>query len=297
MKVAAVVVTYNRKEMLEKTLAGLEKLTRPVDKIIIIDNASTDETPQYLATREYTTDHRVIRATVNTGGAGGFTLGIEEAYKEGFDAFWLMDDDTVPQAESLEELLKGMESYREARGAYPSFACSSVLWTDGNLCEMNTPAPVWDWARSLAAGYSWVDVKSCSFVSCLVTREAVEAKGLPYREYFIWYDDAEYTTRLSKLRSGIYVPASKVDHLLAQNRGVNYGDVNEQNIWKFEYGVRNQVSAAWSLRNPTLIAEMGENMLKQMWGKKIPASLKLRLVKSSIKGLFFHPRKRGVEDL
>lgn len=297
MKVAAVVVTFNRREMLEKTLAGLENLTRPVDKLFIIDNASTDETPHYLATRSYQGEHRVIRTHQNTGGAGGFTLGIEEAYKEGYDAFWLMDDDTVPQSESLAELLDGMESYRADRGAYPSFACSSVLWTDGNLCEMNTPAPVWDWARSLAAGHTWVDVKSCSFVSCLVTREAVEAKGLPYREYFIWYDDAEYTTRLSKLRPGIYVPTSKVDHLLAQNRGVNYGDVNEQNIWKFEYGVRNQVSAAWSLRNPTLIAEMGENMLKQMWGKKIPLALKLRLAKAGVKGLFFHPRKRGVDEL
>ncbi|MCS4484044.1 glycosyltransferase family 2 protein [Gleimia sp. 6138-11-ORH1] len=296
MKVAAVVVTFNRRDLLEKTLAGIEGLTRPVDKLFIIDNASTDDTVEFLTSRQYATEHRVIRTKVNTGGAGGFTLGIEEAYKEGYDAFWLMDDDTVPQPESLAELLKGMESYREVRGAYPSFACSSVLWTDGNLCEMNTPAPVWDWARSLAAGYDWVDVKSCSFVSCLVTREAVAAQGLPYREYFIWYDDAEYTTRLSKLRSGIYVPASKVDHLLAQNRGVNYGDVNEQNIWKFEYGVRNQVSAAWSLRRPTLLAEMSENMLKQMWGKKIPLSLKLRLLKAGAKGLFFQPRKRMVAD-
>ncbi|MDI9588179.1 MAG: glycosyltransferase family 2 protein, partial [Acidobacteriota bacterium] len=286
MKVAAVVVTFNRRELLDKTIEGLENQTRPVDKILVINNASTDDTAEFLKGREYKRPTRVVTSAQNTGGAGGFTLGIEQAYKDGFDAFWLMDDDTVPQPEALEKLLEGMESATEHRGEMPSFACSSVLWTDGSLCEMNTPEPVWDWARPLAAGQEYVDVKSCSFVSCLVTREGVEEVGLPYREYFIWFDDAEYTSRLSKFRPGIYVPDSKVDHLLKENRGVNYGDVNESNIWKFEHGVRNQVSAAWSLRNPTLVAQMGENMLKQMYGKNIPWDLKLRLARAGVKGLF-----------
>lgn len=297
MKVAAVVVTFNRRELLDKTIEGLENQTRPVDKILVINNASTDDTAEFLRNREYKRPTRVVTSAQNTGGAGGFTLGIEQAYKDGFDAFWLMDDDTVPQPEALEKLLAGMEEATEVRGEMPSFGCSSVLWTDGNLCEMNTPETVWDWARPLAAGRNYVDVKSCSFVSCLVTREGVEAVGLPYREYFIWFDDAEYTTRLSKFRPGIYVPDSKVDHLLKENRGVNFGDVNEDNIWKFEHGVRNQVSAAWSLRNPTLAAQLGENMLKQMWGQNIPWQLKAKLVGAGLRGLAFHPKKRGVEDI
>lgn len=297
MKVVAVVVTFNRRELLDKTIEGLESQTRPVDKILIINNASTDDTAEFLKGRKYKRPTRVVTSAQNSGGAGGFTIGIEQAYEAGFDAFWLMDDDTVPQPEALEKLLDGMESATEHRGEMPSFACSSVLWIDGELCEMNTPEPVWDWVRPLAAGQEYVDVKSCSFVSCLVTREGVEEVGLPYREYFIWFDDSEYTTRLSKFRPGIYVPDSKVDHLLKENRGVNYGDVNESNIWKFEHGVRNQVSAAWSLRNPTLVAQMGENMLKQMYGKNIPWDLKLRLARAGVKGLFFHPKKRGVEDI
>ena len=297
MKVAAVVVTFNRRELLEKTIAGLEAQTRPVDKILVINNASTDDTREYLLGREWKRPHAVITSVNNTGGAGGFTLGIEEAYKRGFDGFWLMDDDTVPQPEALEELLAGLDAATKRRGAMPSFACSSVLWTDGSMCEMNSPETVWDWVRPLIDGENHVDVKSCSFVSCLVTREGVEEVGLPYREYFIWYDDSEYTTRLSKFRPGIYVPSSKVDHLLAENLGANYGQVNDSNIWKFEYGVRNQVSAAWSLRNPAMVAQIGESMLKQMRGRQIPLPLKLRLVKAGLKGLVFHPRKRTVADI
>ena len=68
MKVSAVVVTYNRRELLEKTLAGLEAQERPLDHIVIIDNASTDDTADYLAARPFTVPHTVKRLAENTGG-------------------------------------------------------------------------------------------------------------------------------------------------------------------------------------------------------------------------------------
>lgn len=293
LRVAAVVVTYNRRELLERVLVALEAQERPVDVIYVINNASSDDTANFLAERTWTRPTKVITCANNTGGAGGFTKGIEVAAEGGSDLFWLMDDDTVPHVDALGELLRAWEGATELRGGVaPSFACSQVLWTDGSLCEMNTPQPTWDWPRPIVAGQNWTDVKSCSFVSCMVSREAVEAVGLPYREYFIWFDDAEYTLRLSKWRPGIFAHNSKVDHLLPQNRGVNWGDVNENNIWKFEYGVRNQLSAAWSLRSPHLAVELLENMVGQMRGAGVPNGLKLRLLKSALKGLLFHPKRR-----
>lgn len=294
-KVAAVVVTYNRLDLLKRVLEALEEQTRPLDHLYVIDNASDDGTAEYLAGRHWDRPTSVITGTVNTGGAGGFTRGIEAAYNGDADLFWLMDDDTVPHADALERLVEGWEGARDLReGAAPSFACSQVLWTDGSLCEMNTPQPTWDWPRPIVAGKDWMDVLSCSFVSCMVSREAVKAVGLPYREYFIWFDDAEYTLRLARWRPGVFVPASKVDHLLAQNRGVNWGDVNEKNIWKFEHGIRNQLSAAWSLRQPHLAVELAENIIGQMRGAGVPGRLKLRLARAAVRGLAFHPRKRFV---
>lgn len=295
LSVAAVVVTYNRRELLVKVLDALEGQSRPIDHLYVIDNASDDGTAEFLADRVWSRPTSVITGAVNTGGAGGFSKGIEVAYAGGADLIWLMDDDTVPHADALESLVAGWTGARELRGgAGPSFACSQVLWTDGSLCEMNTPQPTWDWPRPMVAGKNWIDVKSCSFVSCMVSREAVEAVGLPYREYFIWFDDAEYTLRLAKWRPGIFVPGSQVDHLLAANRGVNWGDVNEKNIWKFEHGIRNQLSAAWSLRQPHLVAELAENVIGQMRGAGVDRALKLRLVKAAAKGVFFHPKKRFV---
>lgn len=293
MKIVAVVVTFNRRKLLEKTLAALDVQTRPLDQILIINNASTDDTREYLDSLELNTPTRIIHESVNSGGAGGFSRGIELAFEDGFDQFWLMDDDTVPRPEALENLENGVIEAREYRGGHiPSFACSSVIWTDGSLCEMNTPEPTWDWSRPLIDGKPWIDVKSCSFVSCMVSRRAVALVGLPYKEYFIWYDDAEYTQRLSKVSPGIYVPDSKVDHLLPQNRGVNFGDVNDKNMWKFSKGVRNQVSAAFSLKSLTLIASLAENMIKQMHGSPVSTKNKAKLFGHALKGLTFHPRKR-----
>lgn len=294
--VAAVVVTFNRKDLLGKVLDALEAQDRPLDKIYVINNASTDDTAEFLANRRWTRPTTLITTKTNTGGAGGFTYGIEAAYAGGEDLIWLMDDDTVPHPDALSELLKAWEGATQMRGNAPSFACSQVLWTDGSLCEMNTPEPTWDWPRPLAKGGTWMDVRSCSFVSCMVSREAVEAVGLPYREYFIWFDDAEYTMRLSKWRPGIFVPSSHVDHLLPQNRGVNWGDVNESNIWKFEYGMRNQLSAAWSLRQPQIAVGLVLNVLGQARGAGVPHALRLRLLKAACKGLVFHPAIRHVKD-
>lgn len=291
-EVAAVVVTYNRLELLERVLDALESQTYPVGRVYVIDNASTDGTSEYLASRRWKRPASVITARVNTGGAGGFTRGIEAAAAGGADMFWLMDDDTLPHPDALEKLVEAYARSTGMRGKAPSFACSQVLWSDGSLCEMNNPEPTWDWSRPLAAGGTWLDVQSCSFVSCLVSREAVRSVGLPYREYFIWYDDAEYTLRLSKWSPGVFVPESRVTHLLASNRGVNWGDVTADNIWKFEYGMRNQVSAAWSLRRPHIAVVLAENVIGQMRGSGVPAPLRLRLLRAACRGLFFHPKRR-----
>ncbi|QDW64165.1 glycosyltransferase [Oerskovia sp. KBS0722] len=289
MRVGAVIVTYNRRELLKQTLAGIEGQTRRPDHVVIIDNASDDGTDDYLAGREFSIPTTVRRLSENTGGAGGFATGTQVAYELGLDAMWLMDDDTVPQPEALGELVDGLGRASDLMGYLPSFACSLVLWKDGSLCEMNTPDPTWDFARPLAMGADFTLMKSCSFVSVLVTREAVHAVGLPSANFFIWYDDAEYTQRLSKYRPGIFLPSSKVNHLLPQNRGVNFGDVNDGNIWKFEYGVRNQIASARVFRSPTLAASLVENMTKQLTHSGVPWRLRMRLVKAAAKGVVFKP--------
>lgn len=75
---------------------------------------------------------------------------------------------------------------------------------------------------------------------CVDPRWVMEAFGLPYKEYFIWFDDAEYTLRITKSCPGVEVLDSVVLHDMGVNQGVNYSMVNEKNVWKFSYGARNE---------------------------------------------------------
>lgn len=246
--VAAVIVTYNRLEKLKTVLNSLEKLTVSPEYLVIVNNASTDGTDKYLAEYEARRSVEdgmkvsVVNLPENVGGAGGFSAGMKYGYDLGADFLWVSDDDGYPEPDSLANLLNGYKSAVDELGPDVPFACSMVKYTDGSICEMNNPVTTWDWGRLLAKGQNSVLVSSCSFVSVLFPRWALEDFGLPYKEYFIWFDDAEYTRRLTKGCPGIQVLDSVVIHDMGQNKGVNFRQINEKNAWKFAYGIRNEAS-------------------------------------------------------
>ena len=75
----------------------------------VVDNASSDHTREVLRTRSDLPLH-VTHSEENLGGAGGFHLGVEQAFLAGHDRIWLMDDDVVPAADCLAVLLARDES-------------------------------------------------------------------------------------------------------------------------------------------------------------------------------------------
>ena len=113
-RVAVVIVTYNRADLLSRMLDGLAVQTRPVDAIFVVDNASTDHTRDVLVRDDLPL--RVTHSEDNLGGAGGFHLGVRQAYDAGHDRIWLMDDDVVPVPTCLEVLLD-QSRHRAARVA------------------------------------------------------------------------------------------------------------------------------------------------------------------------------------
>jgi GT2 family glycosyltransferase len=110
-RVIAVVVTYNRRELLLEALAALQAQTRPADAVIVVDNASADGTAAAVR-RQYPTAC-VAELAGNIGGAGGFACGIALALDQSADLVWLMDDDTVPGPGALQALL-------DARARHPA---------------------------------------------------------------------------------------------------------------------------------------------------------------------------------
>ena len=112
MRVQAVVVTFNRLPMLQRLVPRL-LATAGLERILVVDNASTDGTGEWLAGLVHEPGHDLVRhetLATNTGGAGGFHHGLGWAVREGADLVWLMDDDGLPEPDCLDLLLARVES-------------------------------------------------------------------------------------------------------------------------------------------------------------------------------------------
>ena len=118
-KVACIVVTFNRKDLLIKCLDSIKAQTYKPHTVFIIDNASTDGTRQSVAMNGYDCStlngirFEYVQLSENIGGSGGFFTGFKIAFEseENFDAFWVMDDDGIADENQLKELLPYLEKY------------------------------------------------------------------------------------------------------------------------------------------------------------------------------------------
>jgi rhamnopyranosyl-N-acetylglucosaminyl-diphospho-decaprenol beta-1,3/1,4-galactofuranosyltransferase len=205
-RIAAVVVTFNRLGLLQRLVATLVG-TDGLDEVLVVDNASTDGTGEWLRTEESTNDHLQVRhLTENVGGAGGFHEGLRWAVERGADLVWLMDDDGLPEDGCLKTLLThddldfwGPVVVDEAdpeRLVFP-------IRLPGSTRVVHALSDV----RAAAEDGVIRDIV-IPFNGVLVTRALVEAIGLPRAEFFIWGDDHEY--RLRAERSGARI-ATVVD--------------------------------------------------------------------------------------
>ncbi len=234
-RVVAVVVTWNRRDLLEESLDALAAQTHVPIATVVVDNASTDGTGDRLLQR---TGLDVVTLAENTGGAGGFAVGIEQALVHEPDLVWLLDDDTVPTATAAQELVQAWATY-DGPGGRPAVLASRVVWADGCDHPMNTPrvkpgATFTELAAAAAVGC--LPVRSASFVSIMCDADVVLARGLPVADYFLWNDDFEYSTRLIRGRAGLYSPSSVVVHK-TRTFGATDADPGE----RFFYEVRNKL--------------------------------------------------------
>jgi rhamnopyranosyl-N-acetylglucosaminyl-diphospho-decaprenol beta-1,3/1,4-galactofuranosyltransferase len=242
--VIAVVVTYNRRQLLLEALAAVYAQSRAPDAVIVVDNASTDDTAA--AVRAHYPSAALAGLTRNTGGAGGFAFGTALALARGADLIWFMDDDTVPEPGALAAML---DARRRFPGPPPALVASRVRWTDGRAHPMNTPRtkPLVSKAElAAAAAVGCRPIRSASFVSVLVDAGVCRQRGLPQADYFLWNDDFEFTTRLLRGHTGLLCPASVVVHKTA-----TFGSTDTDPGERFFYEVRNKI---WMLRSRAPLA-------------------------------------------
>jgi rhamnopyranosyl-N-acetylglucosaminyl-diphospho-decaprenol beta-1,3/1,4-galactofuranosyltransferase len=236
-KVIVVLVTNNRLLLLKEAFAGVKAQLYPLFEIIVVNNASTDGTGEWLDMQEGIT----VVHQENTGGSGGFYTGIKLAVQHQADWIWVMDDDTICRSDSLQKLVDKLQYINEPVG----FIGSKCIWTDDSPHLMNIPAikPVFNkhiqFNKYDSRGLLLVETSS--FVSLMINAESIRRVGLPYREFFIWGDDQEYTRRITKAGFlGFYCLDSIVLHKTPINYFPDFYRDTVPNLWKHRYGFRNE---------------------------------------------------------
>lgn len=235
MNIIAVVVTYNRRELLKRNIACL-RLNTPVSSIVVVNNGSTDGTGAWLDEQE---DLTVIHQE-NVGGSGGFYRGIQYAYQAGADWIWCMDDDVFPRPDCMEYLLPYTHEPGVGILAPRRLMAGQIFTNDFQKVNLSNPfASMYQQKLKKQVVNGPVDICGTAFEGLCISRKAVAEIGLPNKELFIFCDDTDYSLRavLAGFRI-LYIPSALMDKEKFFSND-NWEERSRKKKWKRFYQVRN----------------------------------------------------------
>jgi len=261
LRVAAVLVTHNRPQLLLQALAALRAQTRPLDAIYVVDNASDLPGAAAIGAAAVTASLarpdavRVLRSDTNLGGAGGFALGMARAFAAGHDWIWLLDDDAMARPDALARLLDAAggpaldqdanrDANREMHGKIGAL-CGTVR-EFGDIAlrhrrRYHLPTGIERPLPRAAYDGPPCRVDTASFVGFLVSAAAIAEVGMPERAFFLAYDDTEYSLRLQRAGLPLWmVPDSVVEHLRGRRARLRAGPFGA----KHYFTIRNRIAVA-----------------------------------------------------
>jgi len=298
--VCAAVLTYNRKDMLALCLVALRAQRDPPDRIVVVDNASTDGTEVFLREEGYFDDPRFayVRLDRNIGASAGFERLFREVWRSGADWGWFMDDDVVAAPDALAQL-KAAFAEQFHRPEEVGFLVSTVVTPDGKLNdvpivdERKEPRTCAEWGEYLASGL--VRVRSCALNSVLIPRSTLTSFGAPSLDFVVWGEDTDYCMRVTEERPGYIVGRSRVVHL----RGVS-GDLDiftepaGPRLDRFYYLYRNTMYLRrrfWPRRAVYLfLLKTIGHFFQCLAFPSQPMKRALLVLRGTLAGLFFTPR-------
>ena len=293
-KVAAVVVTYNRIDLLKQCVEALLKQNYPCD-ILLVNNNSTDGTEEWAIS--YSQNHGSIKyknTGANLGGAGGFNFGMRWAVEAGYEFVWVMDDDCLPKENCLEFFME----YETTHSGEYGFLSSKVLWQDQSICVMNVPrAGVYSNNKDFDS--KTVRISMASFVSLFVPAWIIQKVGLPIKEFFIWTDDWEFTRRISLKYPCYLLNESVVIHKSKSNIGANIATDSIDRLDRFFYLYRNDVYLYRREGTKGFLYEavrLSYHILKIVFYSDNKLFRVKQLVKGTRAGLIFNPQIEMIKE-
>ena len=209
MKVCAIVLNYFGHE---ETIACINRLTsQPLAKIVALENSGSEDEKQILATAFTETPIvEIISSKKNLGFAGGVNYALKQTIPDKFDAFLIMNNDTLPPSDLIEKLIKGTESFSLdlASPVIYNHPEQEKLWSKGNYYNI--------WTGLLTARPNSLLPGDFFYLTgcCLLIRTKVfETMGLFDKDFFMYGEDMEFCFRAVQngFKTGI-VPDAKIYH-------------------------------------------------------------------------------------
>ncbi|AZA47489.1 glycosyltransferase family 2 protein [Chryseobacterium carnipullorum] len=211
-----IIVTYNAMKWAERCFTSLRKSSVPV-KCIVIDNGSVDGTQEYIKT--HFPEVELTQSEVNLGFGKANNIGIEKAYKDGADFFYLMNQDAWLYEDSLEKMLEVYQIYPDKE----EIGIMSPIHIDGSEKYLDIfldqyIAKNYEKTRMISDLYfktlkPWYEIHFINAAHWLIPKKTIESVG-GFNPYFFHYgEDDEYVNRIHfHKKKVILVPGSKVVH-------------------------------------------------------------------------------------
>ncbi|WP_239284875.1 glycosyltransferase [Collinsella sp. An2] len=235
-RLALVVVTFKRQNLLAKLFDSFCALTQAPWRIIIVDNEHSDKTRDMVADLGRRTDAlwgveqerpdteggtaRVVYAPQadNLGGAGGFSAGVKRAWELGAQWFWVMDDDVLVLPDAIDKLEPWTHGHEVVQGSRLDYDGGAFYWQYDFIVPLGIPNPV---APSAFDESRYRIMNTLCFEGGLFARSVVERIGLPDPRFFIYWDDTVYGYLASKVTEPIVVS----DLILQRSRDIPNWDI------------------------------------------------------------------------
>lgn len=226
-KISIIILNWNGWQDTLECFDSLSKITYPNYEVIVIDNASTNESVEkiknWIDTRKSVISYKLLVNSYNAGFAGGNNPGIEYAIKNKSDYVLLLNNDTIVAPDFLEKLVKtgqsdknfgiiGPKIYYEADKNRIWFGGGHFSWLGGGRhMEFDKVDD-----KPLDETIKEADfMTGCCF---LIKREVIEKIGPMNEDFFLYYEDTEWSLRAEK--NGykvIYAPSSHIWHKVSRS--------------------------------------------------------------------------------
>jgi len=215
--IAVVIVNWNGRSLLDSCLGSILEQSPPPERIFLVDNGSTDGSAEHV--RSAWPAVSVLESGSNLGFAGGNNVGIRTALTAGADLILLLNND----AQLLPGALEALVSALERGGPRVSAAAPKILYR-------SAPHIIWaaggrfDWWRGVvvdrgsnqrdAGQYDRPEEVPSATACCLLVRSEVFREiGLLDQDYFMYFEDADFSARLNRASHTIsYQPQARVLH-------------------------------------------------------------------------------------